>query len=293
MKTNQILPCVNFHLWEPCNMQCKFCFATFHDVKQTILPKGHLPKEQAIRIVQELARAGFEKITFAGGEPTLSPWLHELIKSAKLAGMTTMIVTNGSKLNDAFLQQSKTYLDWIAISIDSLNPETNLEMGRAIAGIIPLTIDYYMSVIDKIKQYGYGLKINTVVNQANYNEDMNEFIRFAKPQRWKILQALKIVGQNANTIGNLEITETEFMYFINQHKNLSDSTSIISESNSQIIGSYTMVDPAGRFFDDVAGRHNYSKPILEVGVFEALKEVSYDFKKFALRGGIYDWVKAN
>ena len=31
-------PSVNFHLWEPCNMRCRFCFATFQDVKQTVLP---------------------------------------------------------------------------------------------------------------------------------------------------------------------------------------------------------------------------------------------------------------
>ncbi|MEO0472453.1 MAG: radical SAM protein, partial [Bacteroidota bacterium] len=67
------VPSVNFHLWEPCNMRCGFCFATFQDVKRTILPKGHLPKEDALNVVQAIAKAGFEKITFAGGEPTLCP----------------------------------------------------------------------------------------------------------------------------------------------------------------------------------------------------------------------------
>src|SRR6478672_1227479 len=102
--SNIHIPSVNFHLWEPCNMRCKFCFATFQDVKQSILPQGHLPKEQAIQVVQQLARFGFQKITFAGGEPSLCPWLNELITSAKDAGMTTMIVTNGSRLTDNFLE---------------------------------------------------------------------------------------------------------------------------------------------------------------------------------------------
>jgi radical S-adenosyl methionine domain-containing protein 2 len=52
-------------------MRCKFCFATFQDVKHSILPKGHLSKEQAIEVVQHLTDIGFEKITFAGGEPTI------------------------------------------------------------------------------------------------------------------------------------------------------------------------------------------------------------------------------
>ena len=64
-------------------MRCRFCFATFQDVKQTVLPRGHLPREQAIAVVEQLAAAGFDKITFAGGEPTLCPWIGELIERAK------------------------------------------------------------------------------------------------------------------------------------------------------------------------------------------------------------------
>jgi radical S-adenosyl methionine domain-containing protein 2 len=54
-------------------------------------------------------------------------------------------------------------------------------------------------------------------------------------------------------------------------------------------GSYVMVDPAGRFFDNTAGAHVYSRPINEVGVNVALKEVSVDPGKFRLRDGLYDW----
>ena len=39
-------------------MRCKFCFATFQDVKHSILPKGHLPKQDAIEVVSQLAEIG-------------------------------------------------------------------------------------------------------------------------------------------------------------------------------------------------------------------------------------------
>jgi radical S-adenosyl methionine domain-containing protein 2 len=54
-------------------------------------------------------------------------------------------------------------------------------------------------------------------------------------------------------------------------------------------GSYLMVDPAGRFFDNVNGRHTYSRPIIEVGVTEALKDIRFDLGKFYEREGVYDW----
>jgi radical S-adenosyl methionine domain-containing protein 2 len=289
-----MIPSVNYHLWEPCNMRCKFCFATFQDVKQTILPKGHLPKEQAIEVVLQLAEIGFEKITFAGGEPTLCPWLAELITAAKEAGMTTMIVTNGSKLTDAFLEANKQTLDWIAISIDSLNTDTNISTGRAIAGNTPLTRDYYFALVDRIKQYGYGLKINTVVSSKNYTERMDEFIRYAQPKRWKLLQVLPIAGQNDLYIDNFKISDEQFKLFLDNHDDLKDITNIVPEFNSQMKGAYAMVDPAGRFYDNTMGRHNYSRPILEIGSRLAIQQVNYDFSKFVSRGGIYNWqIKKN
>ena len=272
------------------NMRCKFCFATFKDVKHSILPKGHLSKEEALEVVLQLADIGFEKITFAGGEPTLCPWLPDLIATAKDAGLTTMIVTNGSKLSDKFLTVNKSKLDWIALSIDSLNTDTNLATGRAISGKIPLQLDYYKSLVDRIKQHGYGLKINSVVSSKNYNENLSEFIRHAKPKRWKLLQVLPIAGQNDLNIFDFTISNEKFQKFIDAHNSLQLATTIVPETNTQMKGSYVMVDPAGRFFDNANGKHNYSKPILEIGSRLAIQQMNYDFLKFVSRGGIYDWV---
>jgi radical S-adenosyl methionine domain-containing protein 2 len=282
------IPSINFHLWEPCNMRCKFCFATFQDVKQTILPKGHLPEQDAIRVVKEIAAAGFEKITFAGGEPLLCKWLPNLIKEAKQLGLTTMIVTNGSKLTNTFLKENKPYLDWIAVSIDSLEEDNNIKIGRAVTGKTPLSKDFYYGLIDKIHQYGYGLKINTVVNKVNYKDNLTEFIKYAKPERWKVLQVLPIVGQNDINIDEFKITTSQFNYFLEMHQQVKN---MIPESNTAIKGSYVMVDPAGRFFDNAQGTHNYSKPILEVGIKEAIKTMDYDLDKFVERGGQYKWEK--
>lgn len=286
-----MIPSVNFHLWEPCNMRCKFCFATFQDVKHSILPKGHLTKEEALEVVQQLAEIGFEKITFAGGEPTLCPWISDLIKAAKEAGMTTMLVSNGSKISDSFLETNKNILDWIAISIDSLNPETNIATGRALLGKTALKLDYYKSLVDRIKAYGYGLKINSVISNKNFKEDMSDFISYAKPKRWKLFQVLPIVGQNDAKIDDFKITEEQFQSFIDRHQDLNGRTTIVPESNTQMKGTYAMVDPAGRFYDNAQGKHNYSKPILEIGSRLAIQQVNYNFSKFVSRGGIYDWSK--
>jgi radical S-adenosyl methionine domain-containing protein 2 len=283
-----MIPAVNFHLWKSCNMRCKFCFATFQDVKKDILPKGCLPKEDAIKVVEELAELGFEKITFAGGEPTLCPWLSTLITTAKDAGMTTMIVTNGSGLDENFLKENCEKLDWIALSIDSLNAETNAQIGRQMSSAGIQQVDYW-SLVDKIKSYGYGLKVNTVVNRKNIDEDMADFILHANPKRWKLFQVLPVRGQNDQSIDDFTISSSEFERFIARHSSLNRVTKIVPESNEAMRGSYVMVDPAGRFFDNVDSVHSYSKPILQVGARLAIQQVRTDFDKFVKRGGIYLW----
>lgn len=284
-----MIPSVNFHLWQPCNMCCRFCFATFPDVKQFILPAGHLPQKDALEVVNQLADLGFEKITFAGGEPTLCPWLTALIACAKEKGMTTMIVTNGSNLTDEFLMANQGNLNWIALSIDSLNPETNISIGRAIYGKKPLQADYYKELVDKVKKYGYRLKINTVVNSRNHGEDMSEFITYARPERWKVFQVLPIKGENDAHIEELRVTEEQFNAFCTRHADLDGITTMVPETNEQIKGSYAMVDPAGRFYDNAEGCIRYSRPILEIGAQLAIQQVSYDLTKFLQRGGVYNW----
>ena len=289
MKNQVLIPSVNFHLWEPCNMRCKFCFATFQDVKKTILPKGHLPEKQAIQVVKELALFGFEKITFAGGEPTLCPWLDELIHTAKEYGMTTMIVTNGSKLTTEFLEQNSNNLDWITLSLDSVSCKTNTELGRAISGKKTISILQYKHLIEQIKSYGYGLKINTVVNSVNINENFTELIRFAQPKRWKILQVMPVIGQNDLEVDRLLVSLSQFNAFVDSHKDLVKYTTLVPEHNELIRGSYAMVDPAGRFFDSANGGHNYSRNILEFGIENTINEVYIDEDKFQKRLGQYKW----
>jgi len=284
-----MIPSVNFHLWQPCNMRCKFCYATFQDVKRSILPKGHLPKEQAIEVVRHLAAHGFQKITFAGGEPTLCPWLPELIRTAKEAGMTTMIVTNGSRLSDAYLATLRPHLDWVALSIDSLDEATNQAIGRAEPGRGAIATEGYRALVDRVKAHGFRLKVNTVVNRLNRKQDLSDFINYARPERWKLLQALPIIGQNDAHIDALTVTEAQFEAFVQRHAALADTTRIVPETNAQVRGSYVMVDPAGRFFDDVEGIHRYSLPILDVGTHIAIQQVCYDEQLFEARNGRYAW----
>ena len=174
-------------------MRCGFCFATFEDIGTDILPRGHLGREKSIAVVEALAHAGFQKINFAGGEPTLCPWLPELINLATDLELTTSVVTNGSRITREWLDGIDGSLDWSALSVDSVDSDTLLRTGRTTRSG-PMGEADYLQVIGLLRQYGVRIKVNTVVTQNNLEEDLTTFIIEARPERWKLLQVLPVSG---------------------------------------------------------------------------------------------------
>lgn len=129
-----MLPAVNFHLWKFCNYKCRFCFAGFDDVP------GQLRCEPALRIIEDLARYGCDKLTFVGGEPTLCPFLGDLVERAATRGITTCVVSNGERLRP-LIEQHAAALHWIGLSVDSCDEATSQRLGRGQGNHIDRSIE--------------------------------------------------------------------------------------------------------------------------------------------------------
>lgn len=267
----------SFHIIKPCNMRCKFCYATFDDMRLT----NQLSKYDAFKILDKLKEAGLQKITFAGGEPLLYKWIYEVIVYSKTIGLTTSIITNGSLLTDELLEKFKGKLDWIGVSVDSLNETTNTIIGRTNKNKVN-----YLDLCLKIKKAGFRLKINTVVNSFNLYDDLNDFIDNVKPDRWKVFQALRVKEQNDKQFDEIKVSEEQFESYINNHKH---QKSIVVEDNKAMTGSYLLIDPQGRLFENSKGKHTYSKPLQDNDIDSCLSEINLNREMFVKRGGIYEW----
>jgi radical S-adenosyl methionine domain-containing protein 2 len=240
-----------------------------------------------MRGIKLLKEAGMRKINFAGGEPFLyTRFLGRLVDYCKEIGVESVsIVSNGSKVKESFLQRHGRNIDILAIFCDSFDEETNLHIGRGTGN----NIQQLHGVKTWCDQYGVRFKLNTVVCHLNWDEDMNQHVSQLAPSRWKCFQVLIVQGENDSSerlrdATKFAISSEKFDHFIDKHKS---HKSLIPEPNRLMAKSYLILDEYMRFLDRT-GRLP-SKPILKVGVQEALASVFWDVGSFKERGGVYDW----
>lgn len=156
---------VNWFPHRVCNYKCDFCFHT--SINDFILPL-----HDAKRALRMLADAGMKKLNISGGEPYLqSHYLGEVFKFCKedLGIESCSVVTNGSKVTEKWLDTYGKYLDIMAISCDSFDPETNLKHGRGEQGTSAGHVNSVFKVAQWVKDRGILLKINTVVTMQAFS----------------------------------------------------------------------------------------------------------------------------
>ena len=288
---------VNWHLEAYCNYACSFCYASL--TEQRLMPR---PSEgQGASLIRDMASSGVQKINFVGGEPMLHPHLGTLIVTAKSCGMTTSIVSNGTRMTEGWLTKMRPHLDWLGLSIDASNDEMHALMGRGLKGEITSGFSRHLERSTKVweiaRRLGYGLKLNTVVTSVNSDDDMSELVGFLKPHRWKIFKVLRIEGENDGRVEPLLISQEQFEKYMARHRRyLQDfeGTQIVSEDNEDMLGTYAMIDPQGMVYTNLHSRYHYSKQnVGDIGFLAAWAQVRDGFSDigFENRGGKWNWRK--
>jgi len=157
-----------------CNMRCGYC-----------MPKNNtkwfdstevLSFEEIIRLSSIFANLGVEKIRITGGEPLVRPLIENLIKSiAKIPHIKSIgLTTNGLLLSDSVKKLKSSGLNSVNISLDSFK-EDRFKMMTGINGL-----DKVISSIQKAKDAGLDVKINTVVIRGWNDDEVVEFANFAR-----------------------------------------------------------------------------------------------------------------
>lgn len=291
---------INWHLTEACNYRCQYCYAVWrespcsrelvHDSRNTAALMNELyrffqPGNPANRLDRRLTW-GSVRLNLAGGEPLLHAGkLPTIVSQARDLGFEVSMISNGSHLDHERMEQLAPQLTLLGISVDSASPLTNRAIGRVDRRDRLLDLDSLANSLAVARQSNPGLhiKLNTVVNLLNHQENLSLVIRRFAPDRWKILRMLPVVNQR------LVVSDEQFAAFVARHSSFANI--LTAEDNQDMRESYLMVDPYGRFFQNslmIAGQgYTYSQPILEVGVAAAFAEMTFDTERFSARYSLF------
>jgi len=286
---------INWHVTEACNYRCQYCYAKwtdqpcprelFHDRDRSQQLLAELfqyfqPTNTSNPLRDALAWRTL-RLNLAGGEPSiLGERLLDITRAAKQVGFEVSLISNASRLTSDVIKQLAPQLTYLGISLDSTHSGTNLAIGRVERSGRQLSLNELTANLDYARQMNPALKIkiNTVVNALNADEDLSGLITRARPERWKLLRMLPVVDDT------LAVSDEAFAAFVERHGAFQSIQCV--EDNSDMCESYLMVDPYGRFFQNQAageGGYLYSRPILPSGAAVAFSEMRFNSAGFSSR----------
>jgi radical S-adenosyl methionine domain-containing protein 2 len=276
---------INWHVTEACNYRCGYCYAHWDRPSRAELIRdaGATRALLAALYMHFAARSGGgarPRLNIAGGEPLLhQARLLPMLRLAREIGFEVSLITNGSHLDAPTLRALSQELSMLGLSLDATRPEVLAQIGRVDRHGRGLDLDGLVQALAQVRRDrpDWTLKINTVVCAPNWQEDLSGLVRRLAPARWKVLRALPVVSRA------LEVSDAQFRAFVERHRALSDV--MVVEDHDDMEGSYIMVDPLGRFFQNRPGAfgYDYSPPILEVGADRAFAQIGWSVLKFARR----------
>ena len=180
---------VQIDLTNVCNNNCIGCWCNsplLKDLRMTVEARQNTLSLKVVKeLIDDLARLGTERIFLCGGgEPTLHPYIKEIIQYIKKKGMICALNTNFTLINEEKAKQLVDLgLDEITISLWAAKPETYSKTHPNKKGEtllrIKRVIKFMQEYKKKIGKKKPLMKLYNVIFSMNYQE-IGDMIKFAK-----------------------------------------------------------------------------------------------------------------
>ncbi|MBQ6585754.1 MAG: putative heme d1 biosynthesis radical SAM protein NirJ2 [Coriobacteriales bacterium] len=144
-----------------CNLNCAHCYQDAGEIQER-----ELDTEEALRLIDQIARAGFRIMIFSGGEPLLRDDIFELVAHAASRGLRPVFGSNGTLITADVahrLKQAGTVA--MGISLDSLDAKKH-DGFRGLDHALDLTLQG----IENCKAADLPFQIHTTVLDWNRQE---------------------------------------------------------------------------------------------------------------------------
>lgn len=206
----------SFEVTNRCNLKCKHCYI---GTPQT---PNELDTKSVLKVIKNIAEAGFIAIPLSGGEILLRDDLLTILKEIKSYDMDVILSTNGTLFSAERANELKPYIDDVCISIDS-HDEGIHDSFRGVDGAQKMAL----KGIKNCQDNDIPVRIFTTLTKFNYNR-IPEFINFMEKINIKkvIIFDLNLVGKGATIGSTFQITLSELEETINEVNKLKNQTDI-------------------------------------------------------------------
>ena len=111
-----------------CNLKCVHCYQDAEEATDR-----ELSTEEAMKMIDEIAHAGFKIMIFlSGGEPLLRPDIFDLVAHAASRGLRPVFGTNGTLITyEIAMRLKECGACAMGISVDSLDPAKHDRFPRS------------------------------------------------------------------------------------------------------------------------------------------------------------------
>ena len=197
-----------------CNLACDYCFRE----ENPIVSKKRLPNEllleDSLSIIDDLAKLGVKTINIAGaGEPLLDPNLPIMLERIFSYGITSLVATNGSKINDYWINCFIKTGTSVMIKVNSFNEQKQNQLVNRInyakkrdRGLKKLIEAEFNKATG---EYQTRLSINALVSKDTINE-IPEIFNYCRENNIMPCMASFIpAGKTANRTDN-EVSRKDF-----------------------------------------------------------------------------------
>ena len=164
-----------------CNFRCVYCMP--EEGMQWLPKSAILSYEEIGEVVRQLAPLGLRRLRITGGEPTIRPQIHELVRMLRAVPEITDIAlsTNGVRLPEIAPLLRESGLDRVNMSVDSLRPERIAGIARRDLGFDPVR------AARAAQDAGLApIKINMVVMRGINDDEIEAMARLTVDHPWHV-----------------------------------------------------------------------------------------------------------
>jgi cyclic pyranopterin phosphate synthase len=164
-----------------CNFRCVYCMP---ETGMQWLPKHDiLSFEEIADVVRQLAPLGLRRLRITGGEPTIRPQIHELVRMLRAIPEITDIAlsTNGVRLPELGPLLRESGLDRVNMSVDSLRRDRIVSIARRDLGFDPVR------AAQAAQDAGLDpIKLNMVVLRGVNDDEIEDLARLTIDHPWHV-----------------------------------------------------------------------------------------------------------